>query len=139
MARNQPEKKKDQGEVSPNRCIELVYITTGAQTATACRLEVLTKQNQDTTTSPKSSIPNSLMDITQLCLNIRDRQQQFDLLLESLLYIYTTTFPQANIRIALSIVLLGFLQISDGFQDLKALFVSALITVPADTIRLTLQ
>lgn len=47
LSRNQTEKEKDQGEVSPNRFIELVCIIMGTQTAITCRLEVLTKQNQD--------------------------------------------------------------------------------------------
>lgn len=76
-----------------------------------------------TTTPPQTSTPNSPMDITQLYLNIRARQQQFDLLWESCLCIYTTTFPKASMRIALIVMLFGSLQLSDRFQDLKVFLV----------------
>jgi len=83
-----------------------------------------------TTTPPPSSTPNSLMDISQLHLNIRARQQQFDLPWGCLLCIYTTTFPKASIRIVLSILVFGSFQINDRFQDLKALFISELDEYP---------
>lgn len=74
--------------------------------------------------SPQSSTPHSLVNISQLCLNIR--QQQFDLLQENILHIYTATFSKASIRIALSILTFDCFQLSGRFQDPTALSVSTL-------------
>lgn len=99
-------------------------------------------------TPAQSSTPNSLVDISQLCLNIRGRQQQFSLLWGCLLCIYTTTSPKVSVRIAWSILVFDSFHPSDRFQHFKPLFISALdeypehycnCTVTTDTISLTLQ